>query len=124
MANEWRTFAKRSVLRCLARSRIVKGMKVLLLLLAMSLFLLPPLGNAGPPSCLIVRHASGFSAFANNANWEYVAGDFPGSMEWKGHLTDRNMRKVKKLGGRVIILQRNYTSADLEQAKASCLRPE
>ena len=56
-------------------------------------------------SCVIVKHSSGFSAFANNANWEYVAGGFPKGMKWKGHITDRGIRKIKEKGGRVVVVQ-------------------
>jgi hypothetical protein len=102
-------------------------MKVTVLTLAV---LLGSVGHAQtkPPSsdqvkvqsCLIVRHAGGFSAFANNANWEYVAGDFPKGMKWKGHLTDRNIRQIKEKGAHVVVIRSDYTSEDLAQTQKAC----
>jgi hypothetical protein len=71
-------------------------------------------------SCLVVKHAGGFSAFANNANWEYVAGDFPNGMKWKGHLTYRNIRQIKAKGGQVEIVGDGYTDNDIAQAEKRC----
>jgi hypothetical protein len=80
----------------------------------------PSSGQVEVPSCLIVKHAGGFSAFANNANWEYVAGDFPKGMKWKGHLTDRNIRKIKEKGGHVVVIGAGYKPDDVEQARKAC----
>jgi len=77
-------------------------------------------GQVEVPSCLIVKHAGGFSAFANNANWEYVAGDFPKGMRWKGHITDRGIRKIKAKGGRVVVVGAGYKTEDLAQAQKAC----
>jgi hypothetical protein len=74
------------------------------------------------PPCLIVKHAGGFSAFANNANWEYIAGDFPKGFKWRVHLTDRNLRKVKELGGRIVILEPK--AEDLAHAQKRCTDTE
>jgi hypothetical protein len=80
----------------------------------------PSPGQAEVPRCLIMKHSGNFSAFANNANWEYVAGDFPKGMKWKGHLTDRAVRKVKEMGGRVVVVPQKYTPEDLAQAEKTC----
>jgi len=73
------------------------------------------------PSCLIVKHASAARQFfVNGANWQYVAGDFPAGMKWKSNIWDRDIRKAKKLGGKVVTLKSDYTAADLEEAKRSC----
>jgi hypothetical protein len=77
-------------------------------------------GQVEAPSCLVVKHAGGFSAFANNANWEYVAGDFPKGMKWKGHLTDRNIRQIKAKGGQVEVVGNGYTAEDIAQAQKRC----
>jgi hypothetical protein len=78
-----------------------------------------------PTPCLIVKHASAAHQFlVSGANWQYVAGEFPPGMKWKSNITDRNIRKIKQQGGRVIVIQPNYTMTDLEQAKASCSQPE
>lgn len=77
---------------------------------------------AGDPSpCLIVKHASTSSqALVSGANWRYVAGDFPKGMKWKSNITDRNIRKIKEQGGRVVIVPTDYHEADLEDARKQC----
>lgn len=91
-------------------------MKTLLL----GLFLVASSAQAAP-SCLIVKHASAARQFfVNGSNWQYVAGDFPSGMKWKSNIWDRDIRKVKKLGGKVVILKPDYTAADLDEAKKSC----
>lgn len=73
------------------------------------------------PSCLIVKHASAArQMFVSGANWQYVAGDFPKGMKWKSNITDRNVRKIKELGGKVVVVQQSYTPEELKQAQESC----
>jgi hypothetical protein len=73
------------------------------------------------PTCLIVRHASAAHQFlVSGANWQYVEGDFPKGMKWKSNITDRTVRKVKEMGGRVVTVPTNYTTADLEDARKQC----
>ncbi|MCU1298612.1 MAG: hypothetical protein JWO91_2890 [Acidobacteriaceae bacterium] len=70
------------------------------------------------PACLILKHASASEQFwVSGANWRYVAGDFPKGMKWKSNVRDRDVRKIKELGGNVVIVQPNYTPSDLEQAQ-------
>jgi len=95
---------------------MICDMKRLILLLAIA----SP-AFADPQSCLIVKHAStAHQFFVSGANWQYVAGDFPAGMKWKSNITDRNIRKIKRLGGKVVIVPNTYTSTDLEEAKKSC----
>jgi hypothetical protein len=97
-------------------------MRIATLLVVPLLFVtLSQVGNAQSnqkPPCLIVKHAGGFSAFANNANWEYVAGDFPKGMKWKGHITDRGIRQIKEKGGRVVVIEPK--AENLAQAQKRC----
>lgn len=73
------------------------------------------------PTCLIIKHASAArQAFVSYANWQYVAGDFPPGMKWKGNVGDKDVRKVKERGGKVITLSQNYSLAELESAKQEC----
>jgi hypothetical protein len=44
-------------------------------------------------------------------------------MKWKSNITDRNIRKVKELGGKVVVVNQNYSSADLEDARKQCATP-
>jgi hypothetical protein len=41
-------------------------------------------------------------------------------MKWKSDVTDRTVRKVKELGGRVVTVPNPYTTADLEDARKQC----
>jgi hypothetical protein len=71
--------------------------------------------------CLIVRRAStARQFFVSGANWQYVEGDFPKGMKWKSNVTDRTVRKVKELGGKVVTIPNAYTTADLEDARQQC----
>lgn len=76
---------------------------------------------AADQACLIIRHASAArQAFVSGANWQYVEGDFPKGMKWKSNVTDRTVRKVKELGGRVVTVPTTYSTADLEDARKQC----
>jgi hypothetical protein len=87
------------------------------------LFAVPSFGTDSP--CLIVRHASTASIFwTSGANWRYVAGDFPKEMKWKSNIADRNIRKIKELGGRVVVVPTDYHETDLEDARKQCTAPE
>ena len=81
--------------------------------------------SADKPTCLIIRHATtALQAFVSGANWQYVEGDFPKGMKWKSNVTDRTVRKVKELGGRVITIPNAYSTADLEDARKQCKAEE
>ena len=81
----------------------------------------PSSGQVEVPSCLIVKHAStAHQFFVSGANWQYVAGDFPKGMKWKSNITDRNIRKIKEMGGRVVVIRSDYTAEDLAQAQKAC----
>lgn len=82
---------------------------------------IPSFGQSETRSCLIVKHAStARQMFVSGANWQYVAGDFPKGMKWKSNITDRNIRKIKELGGLVVTLNSNYTASELAQAQKAC----
>jgi hypothetical protein len=85
------------------------------------LALLATSASASDTSCLIVKHAStAHQVFVSGANWQYVAGEFPKGMKWKSNITDRNIRKIKHLGGHVVIVPTKYTVADLKNAQQQC----
>lgn len=76
---------------------------------------------AEPQTCLIVKHASTAHQFmVSTASWQYVAGDFPKGMKWKSNIPDRDIRKIKNVGGKVVTLQPNYTADELAQAQKAC----
>ena len=41
-------------------------------------------------------------------------------MKWKSNITDRNIRKIKEEGGRVVVVPNDYHAADLEDARKQC----
>jgi len=41
-------------------------------------------------------------------------------MKWKSNITDRNIRKVKELGGQVVVIKPDYNAEDLAQAQKAC----
>lgn len=80
---------------------------------------------AAAETCLIVRHSTTSEQFwVSGANWKYVAGDFPSTMKWKSNITDRNIRKIKSLGGKVVVVTEKYSAVDLESAKKECATPD
>lgn len=50
----------------------------------------------------------------------YLAGDYPEGFPFKASIRDKEVDKIKKKGGRVIVLDPHYTREDLEKAKQSC----
>src|SRR5712691_5466128 len=75
-------------------------------------------------TCLIVKHATtAHQVFVSGANWQYVAGDFPKGMKWKSNITDQNVRKIKELGGRVVVVPSAYSAEDLAEARKTCSDP-
>ncbi len=89
-----------------------------LLLLAFAI----PAFAADNQSCLIVKHAStAHQFFISGANWQYVAGDFPKGTKWKSNIRDRDVRKIKDMGGKVVVVASDYSAANLEDARKQCL---
>jgi len=87
-------------------------MKFIILLLAIS---------AHAETCVIVKHASTSSQmWVSGANWRYVEGEFPPGEKWKSNITDRQIRKIKEKGGKVVVVPEKYTAADLEDARKQC----
>jgi len=41
-------------------------------------------------------------------------------MKWKSNITDRNIRKIKEMGGRVVVVRPDYSADDLAQAQKAC----
>jgi len=87
------------------------------ILLLIVLLNLPAFGE----TCLIIKHASvSHQLWVSGANWQYVEGDFPHGMKWKSNITDRNVRKIKELGGKVVIVPEKYSTAELQDARNQC----
>lgn len=52
--------------------------------------------------------------------FNYVEGDFPGTMRFRSELNDKDIRQIKALGGHVVIVRSGYELPDLEDARKSC----
>lgn len=53
----------------------------------------------------------------------YLAGDFPAGFSFRSAVKDKDVDKIRAKGGRVIVLDPQYTKADLDAAKQSCAQP-
>jgi len=53
----------------------------------------------------------------------YLAGDYPSGFPFRTSIKDKDVDKIKSKGGRVLVLDPNYTRDDLEKAKQSCENP-
>ena len=50
----------------------------------------------------------------------YLAGEYPKGMPFRTQIKDKDVEKIRAKGGRVVVLDRNYTREDLEKAKGDC----
>lgn len=72
-------------------------------------------------TCLIVKHATtSDQIWVSGANWRYVEGDFPKGQKWKSNITDRSIRKIKELGGKVVVVPDKASVEQLEDARKQC----
>lgn len=53
----------------------------------------------------------------------YLAGEYPAGMAFRTQIKDKDIEKIKAKGAQVIILQPQYTRADLDLAKTQCAPP-
>ena len=51
----------------------------------------------------------------------YLAGDYPPGIAFRSQIKDKDVDKIKAKGAQVIILDSQYTRADLDAAKGQCL---
>ncbi len=71
--------------------------------------------------CVIVKPAStAHRALVSNKAFQYVEGEFPSKMKFKSNVGDGDVRKVKELGGKVVVIKADYTLADLQDAREQC----
>ena len=53
----------------------------------------------------------------------YLAGDYPSGFAFRSQIKDKDVDKIKAKGAQVIILDSQYTRADLDAAKSQCTPP-
>lgn len=80
-----------------------------------------------PPAqrCVIVKHhtykfGENMSRVHPHRPFDYVEGDYPPGFKWRSELSDGDVRELQKKGGKIVILNSDYTPADLEDARKQC----
>jgi hypothetical protein len=71
--------------------------------------------------CVILKRASAGDTFVTGVQFHYVEGDYPQDFKFVMQLRGRHVRHLHKLGGKMVIVEPNYTPADLEAARKQCV---
>lgn len=85
-------------------------------------------GHAGQASCVILKRMGPadqvtshlYSFGIRGKQFQYVEGKLPSGFPFHGRLTDHDVRNLQGRGAEVIILNPNYTSEELKQARDDC----
>lgn len=85
-------------------------------------------GHAPQASCVILkrmgrlgRSESRLSSFGiRGKQFQYIEGKLPEGFHFHSKMTDHDMRNLQAQGAEVIVLESNFTSGDLEKARAGC----
>jgi hypothetical protein len=85
-------------------------------------------GHADKASCVILKRmgpadeiTSHFYSFGiRGKQFQYVEGKLPDGFPFHGRLTDHDVRNLQGRGAEVIVLNQNFTSEELKQARADC----
>ena len=71
------------------------------------------------PADEITSHLYSFGI--RGKQFQYVEGNLPQGISFHGRLTDHDARKILDKAGKIQILERKYTPADLDAARRQCL---
>jgi PEGA domain len=85
-------------------------------------------GHAQQASCVILKRMGPadqvtsrlYSFGIRGKQFQYVEGKLPDGFPFHGRLTDHDVRNLQGRGAEVIVLNQNYTSEELGQARADC----
>lgn len=85
-------------------------------------------GHAPQASCVILKRMGPadqvtsrlYSFGIRGKQFQYVEGKLPDGFPFHGRLTDHDVRNLQGRGTEVIVLNQNYTSEELSQARADC----
>jgi hypothetical protein len=85
-------------------------------------------GHADKPSCLILKRMGPadqvtsrlYSFGIRGKQFQYVEGKLPDGFPFHGRLTDHDVRNLQARGAEVIVVNQNFTSDDLRQARDDC----
>lgn len=85
-------------------------------------------GHAYHASCVILKRMGPadqitshmYSFGIRGKQFQYVEGKLPNGFPFHGRLTDHDVRNLQERGAEVTVLNSNFTSEDLKQARADC----
>lgn len=85
-------------------------------------------GHAAQASCVILKRMGPadqvtsrlYSFGIRGKQFQYVEGKLPDGFPFHGRLTDHDVRNLQSRGAEVIIVNQNYTTDELTQARADC----
>jgi hypothetical protein len=90
---------------------------------AVALLLLSTFALAADQPCVILKRASTGEHVWSGIEFQYVSGDYPVGFKFRENLHSRHFKKLKEMGANIQILETNYTTTDLDKAKAACAQP-
>jgi hypothetical protein len=85
-------------------------------------------GHADKASCIVLKRMGPadqvtsrlYSFGIRGKQFQYVEGKLPDGFPFHGRLTDHDIRNLQARGAEVIVLNQDFTSADLKEARAEC----
>jgi PEGA domain-containing protein len=85
-------------------------------------------GHADKASCVLLKRMGPadqitshlYSFGIRGKQFQYIEGKLPEGFPFHGRLTDHDVRNLQGRGAEVIVLNQNYTSEELKQARADC----
>jgi|SRR5579871_4088384 len=83
---------------------------------------------AADTPCVILaanEPAKGLATWSRSGNNQkhaltYLAGEYPKGIPFRSAIKDKDVDKIKAAGGRVLVLDPQYTRDDLDKAKQQC----
>jgi len=84
--------------------------------------------SADIPYCVIVKRMGPadevtshlYSFGIRGKQFQYVEGQSPKGVSFHGRLTDHDVRAIENKGGKVVVIEPKYTTADLDHARQEC----
>jgi hypothetical protein len=92
-------------------------------LLSLTLVLTFTLAASATDTCVILKRSTDSVHTWIGIEFYYVEGNYPPGFSFMTNLRGRHVRKLIKMGGRMAIVEPDYTAADLELARKQCATP-
>lgn len=85
-------------------------------------------GHTSQTGCVILKHMGRgdrtksrlYSLGLSGKQFSYIEGKLPEGFSFHSKLTDHDVRNLQAQGAKVIVLESDYTSEDLKEARAGC----